>query len=157
MTDDCKERNHPMKLRNMKIITLSKKKHPDDDSSISSSIVDNDSIDNNNDEENTLSDISYNKLVSTIAKLYPSKYNSCKTKKFNKRRISNNFIAIKNNKSPDEYTTWCTCTGSKVCSYYSEKTNNKTFIDFISFLESLNEEEAIHLLKLQKHKTPGIE
>ena len=72
-------------------------------------------------------------------------------------KLSEYVYKIKNNKSPDEYTTWCTCTGSKVCSYYSEKTNNKTFIDFISFLESLNEEEAIHLLKLQKHKTPGIQ
>jgi ATP-dependent Lon protease len=97
MTDDCKERNHPMKLRNRKIISLSKKKYPDDDS-ISSSIVDNDSIDSTSDEESELTNISYNKLVSTIAKLYPSKYNSCKTKTFNKRRINNNFIPIKNNK-----------------------------------------------------------
>lgn len=71
-------------------------------------------------------------------------------------KLSEKVYKIKNNKEPGEYTTWCTCTGSKVCSYYKDITNDKTFIKFINILETMNEEEAIRLLKLDKHRTPGI-
>lgn len=71
-------------------------------------------------------------------------------------KLSEKVYQIHNNKAPDEYTKWCTCTGSKVCSYYKNKTNDKTFVDFINFLETIDEDEAIRLLNLHKHKTPGI-
>lgn len=71
-------------------------------------------------------------------------------------KLSEKVYKIKNNKEPGEYTTWCTCTGSKVCSYYKDITNDKTFIKFINILETMNEDEAIRLLNLDKHRTPGI-
>jgi hypothetical protein len=71
-------------------------------------------------------------------------------------KLSEKVFKIKNNKEPGEYTTWCTCTGSKVCSFYKDLTNEKTFIEFINFIETINEEEAIKILNLQKHRTPGI-
>ena len=71
-------------------------------------------------------------------------------------KLSEKVYRIKNKKPPGEYTTWCTCTGSKVCSYYKNITNDKTFINFINFLETIDEEEAISILNLLKHKTPGI-
>ena len=71
-------------------------------------------------------------------------------------KLSEKVYKIKNNKDPDEYTKWCTCTGSKVCSYYRDNIDSKTFIDFIRFLETINEDEAIRILNLNKHKTPGI-
>ena len=71
-------------------------------------------------------------------------------------KLSEKVYRIKNKKLPGKYTPWCTCTGSKVCSYYRKITNNKTFINFINFLETIDEEEAISILNLLKHKTPGI-
>ncbi len=71
-------------------------------------------------------------------------------------KLSEKVYKIKNNKDPLEYTTWCTCTGSKACSYYKNSIDNKTFIKFINFLESINEDEAIRLLELDNHKTPGV-
>ena len=71
-------------------------------------------------------------------------------------KLSEKVFKMKNNKSPDNYTTWCTCTGSNVCSYYKNLTNDNTFIKFINFIETINEDDAIELLNLQKHKTPGI-
>jgi hypothetical protein len=71
-------------------------------------------------------------------------------------KLSEKVYQIKNNKKPGEYTTWCTCTGSKVCSYYKNLTYDKTFIKFINFIETIDEEEAIRILNLNKHKTPGI-
>ena len=71
-------------------------------------------------------------------------------------KLSEKVYEIHNNKPAGEYTSWCTCTGSKVCSYYKNITNDKTFIDFINFLESIDEDEGIRLLNLHKHKTPGV-
>ena len=71
-------------------------------------------------------------------------------------KLSEKVYKIQNNKEPGEYTTWCTCTGSKVCSYYNKLTNDKTFINFINYIESIDEDEAIRILQLQNHKTPGI-
>lgn len=71
-------------------------------------------------------------------------------------KLSEKVYEIHNNKPPGEYTTWCTCTGSKVCSYYKNITHDKTFVDFINFIESIDEDEGIRLLNLHKHKTPGV-
>ena len=75
---------------------------------------------------------------------------------------------------------WCTCTGSKVCSFYSKKFGKKdgTRIKFIGKLKpkktrtnknngrkqndkndnnnNWNEDNAISKLTLMKHRTPGI-
>jgi len=69
---------------------------------------------------------------------------------------------------------WCTCTGSKVCSFYSQKfgKSDGTHIKFIGRLkpkktkktttkknnsnEKWNENNAIDRLKLLQHKTPGV-
>ncbi len=62
----------------------------------------------------------------------------------------------KHGKEAGEYTTWCTCTGSKVCSYYKDKFQDGTLIKFINELEEKEGESAIDKLKLMRHKTPGI-
>lgn len=59
-------------------------------------------------------------------------------------------------KKPDELAPWCTCTGSKVCSYYSNKFKDGTHIKFIGDLSTKNEEEGIVKLRISKHTTPGI-
>jgi len=68
---------------------------------------------------------------------------------------------------------WCTCTGSKVCSFYSKKFGKKdgTRIKFIGTLKqkktrknknknksnnNWNENNAISKLNLMRHSTPGI-
>jgi len=58
---------------------------------------------------------------------------------------------------------WCTCTGSKVCTYYTDKFGKEdgTHIKFIGTLSSKdanakNEEAAINKLRLQSHQTPGV-
>ena len=66
---------------------------------------------------------------------------------------------------------WCTCTGSKVCSFYSNKFGKKdgTRIKFIGKLKqkktkknknkannNWNEDNAISKLTLMRHSTPGI-
>jgi hypothetical protein len=62
---------------------------------------------------------------------------------------------------------WCTCTGSKVCSFYSTKFGKKdgTRIKFIGKLKpkktrknknNWNEDNAISKLTLMRHSTPGI-
>ena len=62
---------------------------------------------------------------------------------------------------------WCTCTGSKVCSFYSTKFGKKdgTRIKFIGRLKpkktrknknNWNEDNAISKLTLMRHSTPGI-
>jgi len=71
-------------------------------------------------------------------------------------KLSEKVYEIHNSKAPRENTKWCTCTGSKVCSYYKKKTNDNTFVDFINFLETIDEDEGIRLLNLHKHKTPGV-
>jgi len=55
-----------------------------------------------------------------------------------------------------ELTPWCTCTGSKVCSYYADKFKDGTHIKFISNLDTKNEDEAIKKMGLKTHTTPGI-
>ena len=55
---------------------------------------------------------------------------------------------------------WCTCTGSKVCSYYTNKfgKDNGTNIKFIGTGKNndKNENKAISEMGLMKHRTPGI-
>jgi len=59
---------------------------------------------------------------------------------------------------------WCTCTGSKVCSFYSKKFGklDGTHIKFIGRLKpnktkkKWNENNAINRLQLLKHKTSGV-
>jgi hypothetical protein len=59
---------------------------------------------------------------------------------------------------------WCTCTGSKVCSFYSQKfgKSDGTHIKFIGSLKpkktkkKWNENNAINRLQLLKHKTSGV-
>ena len=59
---------------------------------------------------------------------------------------------------------WCTCTGSKVCSFYSNKFGklDGTHIKFIGRLKpnktkkKWNENNAINRLQLLKHKTSGV-
>jgi hypothetical protein len=59
-------------------------------------------------------------------------------------------------KKPDELAPWCTCTGSKVCSYYSNKFNDGTHIKFIGNLTTKNEENGISKIGIRKHTTPGV-
>jgi len=59
-------------------------------------------------------------------------------------------------KKPNELSSWCTCTGSKVCSYYSNKFKDGTHIKFIGSLTTKNEEEGISKLRIMKHATPGV-
>lgn len=69
-------------------------------------------------------------------------------------------------KTNKQLTPWCTCTGSKVCSYYTNKfgTTDGTHIKFIGTLSSSsakntdarNEEKAISKLDIFRHRTPGI-
>jgi len=53
-------------------------------------------------------------------------------------------------------TSWCTCLGSKVCSYYAGRFNDGTHIKFISNLNTFNEDEAIKQMKIARHGTPGV-
>jgi len=89
---------------------------------------------------------------------------SIKVQSGNKLSSKLNSKLDKNNLSP-----WCTCTGSKVCSYYTNKFGSKdgTHIKFIGNLSSrnkkhtkknntLDEEKAIKKLNIFKHQTPGI-
>ena len=59
-------------------------------------------------------------------------------------------------KKTDDLAPWCTCTGSKVCSYYSNKFKDGTHIKFIGDLSTKNEEDGIAKLRIRKHTTPGI-
>ena len=59
-------------------------------------------------------------------------------------------------KKTDELAPWCTCTGSKVCSYYSNKFKDGTHIKFIGNLPTKNEEDGISKLGISKHMTPGV-
>jgi len=56
----------------------------------------------------------------------------------------------------NELVPWCTCTGSKVCSFYKNKFNDGTNIKFIGNTNTENEDEAINELKITRHNTPGI-
>ena len=85
--------------------------------------------------------------------------------------LSSKVQAIKNpvrirkysKKSKKVLTPWCTCTGSKVCTYYTDKFGKEdgTHIKFIGRLSrndknSQDEEKAINKLELNRHSTPGI-
>lgn len=68
-------------------------------------------------------------------------------------------------KTKKQLTPWCTCTGSKVCTYYTDKfgTTDGTHIKFIGTLSSneknldtRNENKAINKLDIFHHRTPGI-
>lgn len=56
-----------------------------------------------------------------------------------------------------EVTPWCTCTGSKVCSYYKNRFNDGTNIKFIGNTDTINEDDGINELNIIKHKTPGVQ
>lgn len=55
-------------------------------------------------------------------------------------------------------TPWCTCTGSKVCTYYSKNFGKEdgTFIKFIGKSKTKNENKGILEIGINRHKTPGI-
>lgn len=62
-------------------------------------------------------------------------------------------------------TSWCTCTGSEVCSYYADKFNDGTHIKFINDPNSnniarkplnLTEKEIKKRFNIGSHRTPGI-
>lgn len=55
-------------------------------------------------------------------------------------------------------TPWCTCTGSKVCTFYQNKFGKQdgTYIKFINNLEGKDEAKALTKLRLTRHKTPGV-
>jgi hypothetical protein len=55
-----------------------------------------------------------------------------------------------------ELTPWCTCTGSKVCSFYKNRFNDGTNIKFIGNTNTINEDDGINMLNIIRHKTPGV-
>ena len=66
-----------------------------------------------------------------------------------------------------QLTPWCTCAGSQVCSFYSNKFNDGTHIKFLNDNnkkliydfendKSLKEKEVAHKAGIFKHSTPGI-
>ena len=70
-----------------------------------------------------------------------------------KRKRKSNSNNTKNGLVP-----WCTCTGSKVCSYYTNKFGKEdgTHIKFIGTGKTKNEDKAISEIGLMKHRTPGV-
>jgi len=76
-----------------------------------------------------------------------------KSKSKSKNKNNNN-----NTKKGLGLVPWCTCTGSKVCSYYTNKFGKEdgTHIKFIGTGKTKNENKAISEMYLMKHKTPGI-
>ena len=65
----------------------------------------------------------------------------------------------------NDLTPWCTCIGSKVCSYYAKKFNDGTHIKYINDLNNkfliygFNtkcEKKIASLLNFNSHLTPGI-
>lgn len=61
------------------------------------------------------------------------------------------------NPTQEEMTSWCTCTGSKVCTYYASKFNDGTHIKFIGKTNTKNEDEAISQMGIARHSTPGVQ
>lgn len=55
-----------------------------------------------------------------------------------------------------DLTPWCTCTGSKVCSSYANRFSDGTKVKFIGDTNTLNEDEGIQKLKIERHSTPGV-
>ena len=62
----------------------------------------------------------------------------------------------------DNLTPWCTCLGSEVCSYYADKFNDGTHVEFISNpktgknVKNLSEKEFKKIYNVLPHKTPGV-
>lgn len=66
----------------------------------------------------------------------------------------------------DETTGWCTCFGSEVCSYYADKFNDKTHIEFVNNPKSSSkvvknvsprcEGYWRDYFNVQPHKTPSV-
>ena len=81
----------------------------------------------------------------------------------NKNKNEGNSQSQSGNKSK-KLVPWCNCTGSKVCSFYSQKFGklDGTHIKFIGRLKpnktkkKWNENNAINRLQLLKHKTSGV-
>ena len=65
---------------------------------------------------------------------------------------------ITRKKTKNHLIPWCTCTGSKVCSYYTNKfgKDDGTHIKFISNTNSKDEDNAIRKLGLMRHRTNGV-
>ena len=64
--------------------------------------------------------------------------------------------ALGRNPNDGELTPWCTCTGSKVCSYYKNRFNDGTNIKFIGNTNTINEDDGIDMLNITRHRTPGV-
>ena len=70
--------------------------------------------------------------------------------------------------SKDDLTPWCTCFGSKVCSFYGSKFDDGTHIKFLNDMNNDKEvlvnipnkvgceDYARNLLNIKSHGTPGI-
>ena len=84
-------------------------------------------------------------------------------------KASEKIYKIKNGKdaTDKDLTSWCTCFGSKVCSYYASKFNDGTHIKFINnpnknqVLKNVSsntacEEYARKSLEIKSHGTPGV-
>jgi hypothetical protein len=59
--------------------------------------------------------------------------------------------------TPNTLTPWCTCIGSKVCSFYARKFNDGTHVKFIDRLHGgiiLSSNEGKY--KTVTHNTPGV-
>ena len=69
----------------------------------------------------------------------------------------NAFYERYNTKPGKNNTNWCTCTGSKVCSYYKNRFNDGTDIKFIGNLNTKNEDIGKKKLNIHTHRTPGID
>ena len=75
-------------------------------------------------------------------------------------------FSYSNNKNNSDLKPWCTCFGSKVCSYYSKKFNDGTHIKFVNNPNSHNEIRKNispdcegyfrDKFSIISHKTPGI-
>lgn len=80
--------------------------------------------------------------------------------------LSDNNRNKNENKNKRVLKPWCTCFGSKVCSYYSKKFNDGTHIKFVNNPNSTNEiREKIspdcegyfrNKFSIVSHRTPGI-
>ena len=66
-----------------------------------------------------------------------------------------------------QFTPWCTCAGSQVCSYYSKKFNDGTHIKFMNDEKNkvvydfeknpdYNEKDISKRIGITPHNTPGI-
>lgn len=86
-----------------------------------------------------------------------SKFNSRKHTK-NTKKTKSQVKLQSTSKSKKDLKSWCTCTGSGVCSYYASRfgSTDGTHIKFIGNLTTKNEPLAIQQMNLMRHQTPGI-